>query len=291
MVVTMSWLNIKNEKTKDGFIRRFKKAVIIMRCFLSGDKEKIGIGKTLLHIRGLVMYPYDYMSKYDQDKVEVMWDEDDHPYVIHSGKRLYLQKGWTKEKCSRYYNNLRIEQDKECTHKYLTEGDRYPDKDDIVADLGAAEGIFALDVIECIKKLFLFEGDEAWIIPLTKTFEPWKDKVVIVKKYVSDIELGDQVSLDDYFKDEKVTYIKADIEGSEEKMLQGASRLLDQDIKKALICTYHKEDDEVKLKEIMKENGFDVSINPGYLVMTNVDDIFRGRYLRRGVMFAQKDKE
>ena len=57
-------------------------------------------------------------------------------------------------------------------------------------------------------------------------------------------------------------------------MLKGALRLLDSGIRKALICTYHKADDESRLKEIMTGHCFHVEINPGYLLMTNVDHLY-----------------
>ncbi len=235
-----------------------------------------------------MMYPYEYTDSYDQGKIDVMRDTDGYPFVIHSGKRLYLPNGWSREKCQRYYNNLRIEQDKDCTHCYFTDPKRYPDEKDIVADIGAAEGIFGLDVIDRIKMLYLFEGDEKWNIPLSRTFEPWKEKVVIVNKFLSDRDQDNHVSLDNFFAEKDVTYIKADIEGDEEIMLRGAVRLLDSGIK-ALICIYHKPGDESSLKEIMTDHGFSVEINPGYLLMTNVDGLFRNRYLRHGVLFAHKE--
>ncbi|MCR5251561.1 MAG: FkbM family methyltransferase [Lachnospiraceae bacterium] len=281
---------LKNLKTKisEGFIRRLRKAMIILFCFLSRDPEKQGMGRHLLRIRGLVMYPYPYAKKYDQNAVRVMRDEEGYPFVMHGGKRMYLQKGWSREKCQRYYNNLRIEQDKKCTHRYLTSPERFPGEEDVVADMGAAEGIFGLDVIERIKKIYLFEGDRDWSVPLRKTFMPWKDKVVIVEKYLSDRSREDHVSLDDFFPEEDVTYVKADIEGSEIKMLRGAERLLQQGIKKALLCVYHKTTDEADIRAIMEDHGFAVEVNPGYLVMTNPDKLFADQYLRHGVLFARK---
>lgn len=285
----MCYIKEKSTKIKNGIIRRLKKAVIIIRCFISNDKEKNGIARFLIHMRGLAMYPYEYTRKYEMESIDVFRDEDGYPFVMHSEKRLYLIKGWSKEKCQSYYNNLRIEQDIECTHKYLLDERRYPNEEDIVADIGTAEGIFGLDVIDLVKKLYLFEGDEDWIIPLNKTFSLWKHKVCIVNKYVSDSNGDNCVSLDGYFTDENVTYIKADIEGSEQEMLKGADRLLSDGIKKALICTYHKTDDEIEIKELMEKYGFDININSGYLLMTNVDNLLSGKYLRRGVLFAQKN--
>ena len=276
------------EKIANGLIRRWKKAVIIVQCLLSCETERKEIAGFLLHYKGLTAYPYAYARKYDQTKVNVTWDADGYPYVIHSGKRLYLKKSWSKEKCQRYYNNLRIEQDRECSHCYLGDPERYPDKDDIVADIGAAEGIFGLDIIDSVARLYLMEGDRDWDIPLSKTFMPWKEKVVIVDKYLSDSDHDDYVTLDEYFKGKQVTYLKADIEGDEEKMLRGAGRLLDSTIRKALICTYHNADDEKRLKTILKNYGFVVKINEGYLLWTNVDHLFSNSYLRRGVLFAMK---
>ena len=51
-----------------------------------------------------------------------------------------------------------------------------------------------------------------------------------------------------------MTYIKADIEGAEGKMLKGAGRSLDSGIKKALICVYHRTGDEDRLKKIMEDH-------------------------------------
>lgn len=277
------------KRIKNSFLFRIKKMVIVFQGLQSSEKERRDISRFLLHIKGLVMYPYEYTKKYDLKEINVMWDSDGYPFVIHSEKKLYLKKWWSKEKCQKYYNNLKIEQDNECAHKYLINSMRYPDKDDVVADLGAAEGIFCLDIIDKVKQIYLFECDEDWNEPLRKTFLPWKEKVIIVNKYLSNSNHDKYITLDNYFSENKVTYIKADIEGDEVRMLEGAESLLNSTIKKALICTYHKFDDEIKIKEIMKNHGFKVEINTGYLFMSNVDNIFQNQYLRHGVLFAYKE--
>lgn len=277
------------KRIKNSIVFRSKKIVIVFQGFLSGVKERREISRFLFHIKGLVMYPYEYTKKYNFRTINVMWDTDGYPFVLHSEKKLYLKKGWSKEKCQKYYNNLRIEQDEKCTHKYLVDSLRYPDKDDVAADLGAAEGIFGLDIIDNVKELYLFECDEDWNEPLRKTFLPWKDKVIIVNKYLSDSTHDNYVTLDDFFNGKKVTYIKADIEGNEIRMLQGAVRLLESEIKKAFICIYHNSGDESKIKKIMEDSGFCIKINSGYLLMTNVDNIFQNQYLRHGVLFAYKE--
>jgi FkbM family methyltransferase len=47
-------------------------------------------------------------------------------------------------------------------------------------------------------------------------------------------------TLDNYFKDKKVTFIKADIEGYEMKMLKGAENVIKKYKPKMALCVYHK---------------------------------------------------
>jgi len=53
-------------------------------------------------------------------------------------------------------------------------------------------------------------------------------------------ESGKTVRLSDILKDEKVTYIKMDIEGSEVKALSGAEEIIKKQKPKLAICVYHK---------------------------------------------------
>lgn len=55
------------------------------------------------------------------------------------------------------------------------------------------------------------------------------------------------ISLDEIIKDEKVTYIKMDIEGSELKALKGAKSLIRKNKPKLAICIYHKPEDILEL--------------------------------------------
>lgn len=125
------------------------------------------------------------------------------------------------------------EQDIKNSHHYLQEN-RIPENGDVIADIGAAEGIFALDVIDRCEKVYLFEMSESWITPLEKTFEAYKDKIEIVKKYVSNANDDICITMDDFFKDKKITYIKADIEGAEISMLEGGRSTLEKRLKELL---------------------------------------------------------
>jgi FkbM family methyltransferase len=65
-------------------------------------------------------------------------------------------------------------------------------------------------------------------------------------------------AIDDIVGDERVTFIKADIEGAEYDMLLGAEKTIKREKPKLAICVYHKPDDIIKL------TGIIYKMNPDY---------------------------
>lgn len=112
-----------------------------------GDNELLNIAKFLRKSWRLVVFPYSYTEKYEDMTVAVSRDNDGYPYVIHNGNKLFGPKEWSDEKWCSYYIGLLMEQDKKSPHCYLN-SDVALRKNDVVADIGAAEGIFALDIID-----------------------------------------------------------------------------------------------------------------------------------------------
>ena len=97
------------------------------------------------------------------------------------------------------YRGLLIEQDKRSAHRYV---DSYEElKGKTLLDIGAAEAIFTLDTIEYIDHAYLFECDESWIKALEATFAPYKEKITIVRKYVSDVDEEDNITLDTFVRE------------------------------------------------------------------------------------------
>lgn len=54
-------------------------------------------------------------------------------------------------------------------------------------------------------------------------------------------------SIDDYFAEQAITTLKADIEGFEEKMLDGAEKTIRRDHPKLALCIYHRPEDLFRL--------------------------------------------
>jgi hypothetical protein len=238
------------------------------------------------------IFPYEFIHKYKLP--EVLYDNDyKMHYVLHKGKKLYMPSAWNENECANYYKDLCIEQDVDSPHRYEVEN--YMVKEgDVIVDIGAAEGIWALENVEKASKMYLFECEEKWIEALQKTFEPYNEKVEIINKFISNVTDGNEVTFDDFFNGHKINFVKTDIEGTEREFLQGAKNILqNQNDIKLLLCTYHREKDEIVLKEILEKYGFATEYSKGYMIYSlySYDRIFKEPYIRRGLIRARKCKQ
>lgn len=199
------------------------------------------------------------------------------PYVLHNGQRLFFKKGMSAKLVRENYLGLLIEQDKRSAHCYVSDYSEM--KGRTLLDVGSAEGIFTLDTIEHIRHAYLFESEDLWIEALHATFEPWKEKITIVKKYVSDTDDEQNLCLDTFFRDKPTDhlFLKMDIEGYERKALNGARHLLaTAESIAGAVCIYHKKDDPQVIGQILTDTGMTFEQTPGYLYMS--------RELRPGVI-------
>lgn len=232
-------------------------------------------------------FPYPFSHNYSPEKIEVFADPSKElKYVIQDGKRLYFKKRWSKKRIQKAYADLLREQDPESPHRYLSDS-FYPETDDIIADIGAAEGNFSLSVIEKVKKIYLIENDHEWIEALEATFAPWKEKVEIIGKYVSDIDDEKNIRLDSLMNSGKdITFLKIDVDGFEQKVLNGAMETIsgNRNLKIAL-CTYHKNNDEKDFTLLLENNRFAVTPSKGYMIYY-YDKKIQKPWLRRGLIRA-----
>ena len=231
------------------------------------------------------IFPYQFHDKYAADNIEVFYDEEKGlRYVIQKGYRLYFKKRWGVKRIQRAYSDLAREQDPESPHRYLTNSFSLGNND-ILADIGAAEGNFSLDVIDKVKKVYLFEYDREWHEALKATFAPWADKVEIINKYVSDFNDDSHVIFDDFYDQHNdITFLKIDVDGAESTVLKSCKRILESSAPfKIALCTYHKQEDEELFSALLREHRFIVEPSKGYMI-NYYDKKLKSPWLRRGLI-------
>jgi hypothetical protein len=235
------------------------------------------------------IFPYPFQDNYKPELVSVFSDfSTGMKYVIQDGKKLYFKKRWNEKRIRKSYSELSKEQDLKSPHKYITTGFQ-PGADDVVADIGAAEGNFSLSVIDRVKKIYLFEYDREWIEALNVTFTDWKEKVEIIPRYVGDFDDEKHIRMDTFFRTHNdITFMKIDVDGYERKVMEGCRALLESKIPlKIAICTYHKSDDENEFTKLLQDHGFSISASGGYMI-NYYDKKLKAPWVRRGLLRAER---
>jgi hypothetical protein len=168
------------------------------------DNERLSIVENLKKLplvfpyTGLI-FPYSFVEKYDPKEIKVFFDPESRmKYVLFEGEKLFFPKKWSVKEIKIYASDLLLSGDNECPHRYSDEG-FYVEEGDVIADIGAAEGFWALSNAKKAKKIYLFECDNEWKVALQKTFEPWKEKVDFIYKFVSDTKSENAITLDEFF--------------------------------------------------------------------------------------------
>ena len=144
------------------------------------------------------------------------------------------------------------------------------EQDEVFIDGGAYDGYTAEEFIKWCggkyKKIYELEPLEEQYRMIQKKFQN-NDRVKVVNgalwnkaEYIyfnqnsrasSVSDIGEikvnGIKIDDLCKEERVTFIKMDIEGSEMQALEGAEEVIKRDKPKLAICLYHKEGDIIDL--------------------------------------------
>lgn len=243
-----------------------------------------------LHTNRLDVFNYDFAKEYSKIEADIEYDRNcGLYYVVHDGKKMYMAKRYdTKEKVYKYYKEICMEQDPESPHAYLSDEFNIC-QGDVAADIGAAEGNFALSVIEKVSKIYLVETDKEWIEALKYTFSEYMDKVIILNKFISDYTYFDTDTLDNLI-DGEIDFIKMDIEGAEIEALKGARKLLERSSKvKCVICVYHRDNDVACIRGMMEQWGFKCKAVKGYMYYPiEIKQIYISPVLRKGVIRCEK---
>ncbi len=282
------WIWRLNMNIVDFVMRR-----LVLRKKINEYYKSVDVNPEIEEIRSYVgkglykTFSYEFTKKYMHRKNDILFDDScQMNYVIHNGKRMYFSKNMSKKAANKYYNQLCMEQDMKSPHNYFKFVNRQKYK--TVVDLGAAEGIFSLNIIEKADKVWLFECDDLWIEALKQTFRPYEDKVCIKKMYVGN-GTDNSVRLDTVFTaNEQIDLVKMDIEGSEYDTISGMSDIIKQNSNmEMLICTYHNQDDESRINELLQDWSFEHS--DGYMLFFE-DANQKPPYFRRGLIHGVRNR-
>lgn len=203
--------------------------------------------------------------------------EDGLPYLVHGGKRLFFPANWKAlsgiSPLEAYVNYI-------CTEGLLGTGslscsphcyqtpDHHPETQDVLLDIGCAEALYALEWVDKVRKVCLFEGEKAWRRPLQKTFAPYSERAVLIDKFVGPETKRYMVRLQDAVREPDAAsfFIKMDIEGAERFVISSASEFLRKNKVKLSVCCYHRQDDAEVLGDMLEKLGYRISFSDGYLV-------------------------
>lgn len=242
------------------------------------------------------VFPYPQVKKMATAVVADFDNKRQLPYVIHNQKKLYFAKDFSIESAKKAYINY-IERDNllgggytaKAPHQYQTESFKI-EKDDILLDIGCAEALLALDSIEIVKKVYLFESDKRWQAPLMATFEPYKEKVILIPKYVSNTDSDFSTTLNSLFGEVKKEsfFVKMDIEGEEENVIFSSKQFLESSNNiKIACCTYHRAHHARTISEYLKKLNYKIEFSDGYMFFF-FDHFWSPPYFRKGLIRAHK---
>ena len=267
----------------------FVKRKIMRKYAELGDEQAQEI-VDYLENHDLDVFNYPFTEKYRHIKADIGFDSKAGMfYVCHKGFRMYLARRFdTEEKALNYYRSILMEQDELSPHRYLDDTFSVLDGD-IVVDVGAAEGNFALEILDRASKIYLIEAEDEWIEALQYTFAGYRDKIVVIQGYASDHTDGNMVALDDVIKD-NVNFIKMDVEGWEAKALVGTGHILEASVNlKCAVCAYHKTEDKELICAIAAKYGFETDVTKGYMYFPlGKEQPYDKLVLRRGIVRMEK---
>ena len=222
--------------------------------------------------------------------------ENGLPYVMHAGsKKVFYPAGTGESALVESYKGLVYAEGitgagalEESPHCY-EDSEFFLENGECLLDVGSAEALFAVEKIDKVKKVFLFECERCWQKPLKCTFSPYREKVRIISKMVSDNTsklttrivdaIGKDISADDRF------FVKMDIEGGERSVIMGNEDFFKNHRVKLSCCVYHRQDDAIVIKDMLERFGYKTRFSKGYMLI-GMNGIHYP-YFRHGVIYAK----
>lgn len=268
------------------------KEKIIKKYEISMDEQMQSV-VCFLKKNDLNIFNNDLHEKYKHSDENIIVKKDEECGLLYSywgGKKIYMKRGMSEKRAKGYINSLKMEQDRMSPHCY-EQCEFVGRANDVIVDAGAAEGFFSLERIDTARHIYLVESDSLWIEALRHTFAPYKEKVTILPKFISDYEDDKHITLNTLDQmGYPITIIKLDIEGGEKCALTGGKNILLQNRNlKLLVCAYHCPNDGEILSRILLDYHFDVYFTDGYMFF--LYDKHITPKLRHGIIVAEKRRK
>lgn len=230
-------------------------------------------------------------ARYEQAVSGLLYDAScDMFYVMIDGKPLYYPQEFSDEQVLERYRKLCEEQDRESAHCYRNGNLQIPDGA-VIMDAGAAEGYFALTVIEHAGRVYLTDRDERWNAAWQKTFAPYRDKVVFLHGVLGGSEAGcDVMTIDDIIGTGRLDFLKVDVGGAEQEVLLGAQKVLgNAAAMRCVVAAYHTHESEAQIEHILRENGFQTDRADGYFLHMDYEKPVWENELRHALVWAERN--
>lgn len=259
------------------------------------DSKDGEIKETIKYISNNKISVYNQFITADYTYDEVKWDAKVNlPYIDFKTAEgrivpMYYPRDYkfVKKDGMPYVENLLWEQSKGSPHLYVKQNHSIADGDCII-DAGVCEGNFALKYVDIASHIYLFEMDPVWQEPLKYTFQKYENKVTIVNKALSDKTSEKTCRIDDIVLNQKVNFIKMDIEGAELSAILGARETFLQNDIKSSICSYHRSGDEGAIRSQLGEYGYQTTVSDGYMLFLFSDETWKRGDLRRGIVYGKR---
>lgn len=131
-------------------------------------------------------------------------------------------------------------------------------EDECWINLGACRGDTIFHYIRqglSYQKIWAVEGDEKTLKKLEQHLRflssGLQKRIQTVGRYFGSRQDKKRLSIDAYFRNEKITYINMDIEGAEADVLESAKEVIHKNRPVLAVCVYHKKDDLLVIPELI----------------------------------------
>jgi hypothetical protein len=267
-------------------IRKIRNKFLFQQFYNGSTDEVIKEASEFIEKYGFEMIPFNFTLKY-RTSIKVFNDHSSgYPYVIIDGHKVFFPKT-SNDNIIKAVKDALMEQDNESPHNYISENHNVHGHTAVL--IGASDGIFALEIMDSFKHIFLFECDPLWLTPVTLTLEPYKDKCTVVNKFVSSKDEKDNITLDTFYDQYQfpIDFMQHDVEGNSLSILKGSSNILVKNNIHLSIACYHTASEAQEVEDLLIEMGYSCSYSKKFVLLWMQK--LEKPYIRKGVIYASKE--